>query len=94
LITFRFSFPSEKDQVPEWVMRQLMRRLEQSEARPASADRVCRGTLLSRQQYLPATNVEGYRDARETEVQGWTGDQTYPVIPPGRGKDDAHRRSG
>jgi len=94
LITFRFSFPSEKDQIPEWVMRELMRRLEHSEAQPASADRICRGTLLSRQQYLPATNVEGYRDARETEVQGWTGDQTYPVIPPDRGKDDAHRRSG
>ena len=94
LITFRFSFPSEKDQVPEWVMRELMRRLEHNEAQPASADRVCRGTLLSRQQYLPATNVEGYRDARETEVRGWTGDQAYPVIPPDRGKDDAHRRSG
>jgi Nucleotidyl transferase of unknown function (DUF2204) len=93
LITFRYSFPSDKEQVPERVMRGLMKRLEQREEEPASGDRVCRGTLLSRQQYLPATNVEGYRDARETEVQGWTGDRTYPVIPPDRGKDDAHRRS-
>jgi hypothetical protein len=94
LITFRFAFPSEKEQVPEWVMRELMQRLERREAQPPADDRVCRGTLLSRQQYLPETNVEGYRDAREIEVQGWTGDQSYPVVPPGRGKDDAHRRSG
>jgi hypothetical protein len=75
-------------------MRELMRWLERREAEPAPDHRVCRGTLLSRQQYLPETNVEGYRDAREIEVQGWTGDQSYPVIPPDRGKDDAHRRSG
>ena len=94
LITFRFAFPSDKDQVPEWVMREMMRRLERNEGRPASSDRVCRGTLLSRQQYLPATNVEGYRDAREIEVKDWKGDQSYPVVSPDRGKDDAHRRSG
>ena len=93
LITFRFSFPSEKDQVPARVMRDLTGRLERREADPEASERVCRGTLLSRQQYLHETNVEGYRDAREDEVQGWTGDQSYPVIPPARGKDDAHRRS-
>jgi len=93
LITFRFSFPSEKDQVPARVMRDLMGRLERREAGPGASERICRGTLLSRQQYLHETNVEGYRDAREDEVQGWTGDQSYPVTPPARGKDDAHRRS-
>ena len=93
LISFRFAFPSDKDQVPEPVMRELMRRLERKEAQPAGPERVCRGTLLSRQQYLPATNVEGYRDARETEVEGWTGDRAYPVEYPDRGTQDAHRRS-
>jgi hypothetical protein len=93
LITFRFSFPSDKQQVPEWVMRELMHRLERKEVQATSKERVCRGTLLSRQQYLAETNVEGYRDAREVEVQGWTGDKSYPVIHPDRGKDDAHRRS-
>jgi len=93
LITFRFAFPSDKDQVPERVMRDLVGRLERREAAPAAKERICRGTLLSRQQYLPETNVEGYRDAREDEAQGWAGDQSYPVTPPARGKDDAHRRS-
>ena len=74
-------------------MRELIRRLEQRESEPAGADRICRGTLLSRQQYLHETNVEGYRDARETETEGWTGDRTYPVEYPDRGTHDAHRRS-
>ncbi len=96
LITFRYSFPSEKQQVPEWVMNELLGRLQRREAEPAARDRVCRGTLLSRQQYLHETNVEGYRDARELETQGWTGDHAYPVkYPDGSGgEDDANRRSG
>lgn len=91
LITFRFSFPSEKEQVPTWVMHELIGRLQDREDQPAPKDRVCRGTLLSRQQYLYETNVEGYLDAREFEVRGWTGDSAYPVKPPARGQGDAHR---
>jgi hypothetical protein len=92
LITFRFSFPCQKDQVPGWVMRELMGRMAKREEQEASPDRVCRGTLLSRQQYLHETNVEGYLDGRELEVDGWTGDQTYPVKRASvRGLGDADR---
>lgn len=96
LITFRFSFPSEKEQVPGWVMNELMSRLQKKEGEPAAQERICRGTLLSRQQYLHETNVLGYRDARETEVKGWAGDRAYPVEGPDGvgGKIDANRRSG
>jgi hypothetical protein len=93
LITFRFSFPDDKEQVPGWVMEEMIRRMQRQEAEPPAADRLCRGTLLSRQQYLHETNVEGYRDAREIETEGWTGDGTYPVRPPNQGRKDAHRRS-
>ena len=79
LITYRYAFPCEKDQVPEAVMRELIRRLEQRESEPAGADRICRGTLLSRQQYLIELNECGYRDARELEVDGWQGDSVWPV---------------
>ena len=92
LITFRFAFPCEKEQVPGWVMRELMGRLQDREERPATPQRICRGTLLSRQQYLHETNVQGYLDAREFEVNGWTGDQAYPVERPAQaGEGDAHR---
>jgi hypothetical protein len=93
LITYRFAFPQDKHQVPAWVMREMIQRLERQEAEPAGEDRLCRGTLLSRQQYLHETNVEGYRDAREVETEGWTGDGAYPVRHPDRGTEDAHRRS-
>ena len=93
LITFRFSFPTDKEQVPRWVMQDLLERLRRREDEPAATDRICRGTLLSRQQYLHETNVEGYLDARDFESQDWTGDQAYPVKAPSRsgGQEDAHR---
>ena len=93
LITFRYAFPCHRDEVPEPVMRELIRRLESRGAEPVPQDRVCRGTLLSRQQYLHETNVLGYRDARERETPGWTGDRAHPVRYPEAGRDDAHRRS-
>ena len=78
-------------------MKELLKRLERREEEPApvEAEPICRGTLLSRQQYLHETNELGYRDARELEVEGWTGDQAHPVKYPDRsgGKSDAHRRS-
>ena len=95
LITFRFAFPSDKEQVPSWVMQDLSGRLRQKEAEPPGQERICRGTLLSRQQYLHETNVLGYRDAREIEVKGWTGDQSYPVRyrDGAGGETDANRGS-
>jgi hypothetical protein len=82
LITFRFSFPSDKEQVPGWVMRELIQRMQRKEAAEKPSDRICRGTLLSRQQYLHETNALGYQDSREMETAGWTGDQRYPVKYP------------
>ncbi|HYZ89112.1 MAG TPA: hypothetical protein VE620_07445, partial [Myxococcales bacterium] len=79
LVSFRFAFPSDKEQVPSWVMRELMGRLAEEEDGPPSRDRICRGTLLSRQQYLSEVNDHGYRDARELEVDGWDGDSVWPV---------------
>ena len=82
LVTFRFAFPSDKQQVPGWVMRELLGRMQRQEDDTEEKERICRGTLLSRQQYLHETNVLGYRDSRETETLGWTGDRTFPVLYP------------
>lgn len=82
LVTFRFAFPSDKEQVPAWVMRELLGRMQRLEDESEEKERICRGTLLSRQQYLHETNVLGYRDSRETETAGWTGDRTFPVEYP------------
>jgi hypothetical protein len=82
LVTFRFAFPSDKEQVPGWVMRELLGRMQRQEDDTDEKQRICRGTLLSRQQYLHETNVLGYRDSRETETAGWTGDHSFPVEYP------------
>jgi hypothetical protein len=81
LVTFRFAFPSDKEQVPSWVMEELTAGLAGQEDQPPPRERICRGTLLSRQQYLTEVNEHGYRDARELEVKGWAGDTRWPVKP-------------
>ena len=55
LILFGFIYPWERA-VPGWVMDELLGRLRRGEG--SAARRVCRGTLLSRVQYL--MDVEGW----------------------------------
>ena len=80
LVLFGFVYPAERAQVPAWVMRELMARLEPELSAPAPDGKLCRGTLLSRAQYLVDVERWGYRDARlvpvgnltRTEVAEWT----------------------
>ena len=80
LVMFGFIYPSERDAVPAWVLEELSQRLRQETARPAPRERVCQGTLLSREQYLTDLREWGYRDAREMprgnmrpeDIQRWT----------------------
>jgi hypothetical protein len=80
LVLFGFIYPSDGHRVPGWVMHDLMGRLEASCSTPASGPRVCRGTVLSRQQYLVDVEDWGYRDARglpdnpmtDREIRTWT----------------------
>jgi hypothetical protein len=65
LVLYGFIYPGDRDRVPAWVMSALMRRLSgELGGQPRSEDRsVCRGTLLSREQYLPDLEA-GYLDGR------------------------------
>jgi hypothetical protein len=63
LTLFLFAFPSARDRVPAWVWEYLLSDLERARRGSGEDDRVCRGTLLSREQYLEAL-ARGYRDAR------------------------------
>lgn len=80
LILFGFAYPSDRAQIPDWVMQELLYRL-QHELHSSSADqRVCQGTLLSREQYLLDVSEWGYQDGRllpqghltQEEVARWT----------------------
>jgi hypothetical protein len=64
LIVFGFIYPSERHRVPREVMDDLLGRFTRQLGDPPSEDRVCRGTLISRAQYLTDVGLYGYSDAR------------------------------
>jgi hypothetical protein len=62
LILYGYVYPAEQDRIPAAILRELVGRLlEPPEEGPA---RLCRGSLLSRAQYLIDTEEKGYLDAR------------------------------
>jgi hypothetical protein len=77
LLLFEFVYPAERDGVPQWVMDELWRRTRVREPLPAE---LCRGSLVSREQYLVDIHEWGYHDAREMphgrmtaqQIQEWT----------------------
>lgn len=79
LILFGFIYPSERHRLPQPVLQGLLDQLHREQHGPASQERVCRGTILSREQYLMDITHWGYGDARVVaghmqahEVSQWT----------------------
>jgi predicted nucleotidyltransferase len=81
LTLFGFIYPGERQRVPQWVMEHLMQKLQAEVAQPPAQDeRVCAGTLISREQYLHDVEQLGYTDGRltsastmtESDVATWT----------------------
>ena len=70
LILFGYVYPGERDRVPAWVVRELTGRLDAELERPDADRDLFRGTLLSREQYLPDVERWGYRDARLRDEGG------------------------
>jgi hypothetical protein len=60
VLLFEYVYPNEHDVVPRWVVRRLA--LTPDTAPPGA--RLCRGTLISREQYLVDVQRRGYIDAR------------------------------
>jgi hypothetical protein len=60
LVNFRFVYPSERDVVPQWLLEDLLARMQSQLPMPTPQDRVCRGRLLSRTQYIPDLEEWGY----------------------------------
>ena len=79
LVLFGFIYPSERATIPEWVMKELLRRLEGELASP-DACHTCQGTMLSRTQYVVDIDHWGYDDPRicpagnmtREEAERWT----------------------
>lgn len=81
LILFGYVYPAEKNKIPSHVMNQLLMRLEDERAENGngSEEKMCHGTVLSREQYLPDLKL-GYNDSRlqpignmsAEEIDVWT----------------------
>jgi hypothetical protein len=90
LVLFGFVYPSERNRVPGWVMNDLLARLQAEGAAPPPDERVCQGTLLSREQYLIDIARWGYLDPRERprgnmthgDLLKWTRAITEKPSPP------------
>lgn len=95
VVMYRFSFPSERSKVPEWAMRELLRRTADSLGEGDWARRVCRGSLVSRTQYRHALDHLGFEDARRetarvperrpAEAAEEEGESDGPAVSPGSG---------
>ena len=79
LVFFGYVYPAERIRVPGKVMDDLLRRLREEMTEPDD-HRTCRGTIISREQYLIDVGEWGYHDARlgrngtmsKREVAHWT----------------------
>jgi len=63
-VLFAFVYPCERAAVPDWVMRELIGRLQAEMQSPPPEERLCRGTLLSKLQYRMDVERWGHRDGR------------------------------
>ena len=77
LILFGFIYPGEQRRLPARILQDLLARVATEST--VSSERVCRGTIISRGQYLPDIKEWGYQDARKTEnfmngqdIEHWT----------------------
>jgi hypothetical protein len=82
LTLFGYIYPGDAALIPTRVIDTLNDRLRHETDHPASEakSRLCRGTILSRSQYLIDTHLWGYEDARlrpvgsmtPAEIELWT----------------------
>ncbi|HUP43961.1 MAG TPA: hypothetical protein VM779_00470 [Thermoanaerobaculia bacterium] len=80
LVLYGFIYPSRRCNVPKWVLHELFGRLAAELQQPDTDEKVCYGTLLSRQQYLADIDQWGFEDARlkpagnmtAEEIEEWT----------------------
>lgn len=80
LIMFDFIYPNDPYCIPQWLMASLTQRLGDQKREGLQREKLCGGTLLSREQYLNDISAWGYQDARlqpqgkmsERDVAQWT----------------------
>jgi hypothetical protein len=63
MLLYQYIFP-QSNEIPEWVLHQLIGKVMDEVSQGPSNDTLCKGTLLSRDQYLHDIEELGYSDGR------------------------------
>ncbi len=71
LVLFRYSYPTERAIIPDWVMDELLNRLELQRQLPLPLKNPCRGRLFSRPDYEVDVKHWGFADI---------GDDHFPEV--------------
>jgi hypothetical protein len=85
LVLYRFAFPSERSQVPRWVMSELLQRSLAQLPEEDPERRVCQGTLLSKEQYQHVIERDGFEDERALLHEAILGERRHGGTVPARG---------
>lgn len=80
VVLYGFVYPAERDVVPAWLMDELLLRMREDTRTAPPRERICAGTLLSREQFRVDVEKWGYVDARLSprgrlsadEIRIWT----------------------
>jgi hypothetical protein len=79
VVLFGFIYPSDREKVPARVVEGMTERVLQETRAGNAKEKVCYGTIISRQQYLKDVDEWGYEDARlvqgkmtAAEIAHWT----------------------
>ena len=72
LILFGFIYPSDRDRIPSAVMEELGNRLARELQQGPEKEKICYGSIISRQQYLKDINDWGYKDGRLEPIGNMT----------------------
>jgi len=67
LLNFRFIYPSEREKVPSWLMRELLSRLKHQFELPTPKMKVCRGRMFSVADYAMDVTELGFADVVGSE---------------------------
>jgi hypothetical protein len=62
LLNFRFVYPSQRELIPSWLMRELLSRLQHQFELPTSKMKVCRGRMFSVTDYAADVTDFGFAD--------------------------------
>jgi len=62
LLNFRFAYPTERDNVPAWLIKELTERLQAQVTLPSPRVKVCRGRLFSARDYVLDISEWGFGD--------------------------------